>query len=49
LVFQAIVQRDLIVVQSVVVILVMAVVMVTFAVDLCYVLVNPRLRGEGVP
>jgi ABC-type dipeptide/oligopeptide/nickel transport system permease component/ABC-type transport system substrate-binding protein len=45
LVFQAIVQRDLIVVQSVVVILVMAVVMVTFAVDLSYVIINPRLRG----
>ncbi len=45
LVFQAIVQRDLIVVQSVVVILVMAAVLVTFAVDLSYVLVNPRLRS----
>jgi len=45
LVFQAIVQRDLIVVQSVVVILVMAAVLVTFAVDLSYVLVNPRLRA----
>jgi peptide/nickel transport system permease protein len=43
LVFQAIVQRDLIVVQSVVVILVVVVVMVTFAVDLAYVVVNPRL------
>jgi ABC-type dipeptide/oligopeptide/nickel transport system permease component len=45
LVFQAIVQRDLIVVQSVVVILVMAAVLATFAVDLSYVLVNPRLRA----
>jgi peptide/nickel transport system substrate-binding protein len=44
LVFQAIVQRDLIVVQSVVVILVVVVVMVTFVVDLSYVLINPRLR-----
>jgi peptide/nickel transport system substrate-binding protein len=44
LVFQAIVQRDLIVVQSVVVILVMVVVLVTFIVDLSYVLVNPQLR-----
>jgi peptide/nickel transport system substrate-binding protein len=44
LVFQAIVQRDLIVVQSVVVILVIVVVSVTFVVDLAYVLVNPRLR-----
>jgi ABC-type dipeptide/oligopeptide/nickel transport system permease component len=44
LVFQAIVQRDLIVVQSVVVILVIAVMLVSFAVDLSYELVNPRLR-----
>jgi len=44
LVFQAIVQRDLIVVQSVVVILVIAVMLVTFAVDLSYAIVNPRLR-----
>jgi len=47
LVFQAIVQRDLIVVQSVVVVLVLAVVTVTFLVDLSYVLVNPRLRAPG--
>jgi peptide/nickel transport system substrate-binding protein len=45
LVFQAIVQRDLIVVQSVVVVLVFAVVMVTFLVDLSYVLINPQLRA----
>jgi peptide/nickel transport system substrate-binding protein len=45
LVFQAIAQRDLIVVQSVVVILVIVVVLVTFVVDLSYVLVNPRLRS----
>jgi peptide/nickel transport system substrate-binding protein len=45
LVFQAIVQRDLIVVQSVVVVLVFAVVMVTFLVDLSYLLVDPRLRA----
>jgi len=45
LVFQAIVQRDLIVVQSVVLILVFAVVSVTFLVDLAYVLVNPQLRA----
>jgi len=47
LVFQAIVQRDLIVVQSVVVLLVFAVVTVTFLVDLSYVLANPRLRAPG--
>ncbi|MGC1524027.1 MAG: ABC transporter permease, partial [Steroidobacteraceae bacterium] len=47
LAFQAIVQRDLIVVQSVVVVLVFAVVSVSFLVDLAYVLVNPRLRAQG--
>jgi ABC-type dipeptide/oligopeptide/nickel transport system permease component/ABC-type transport system substrate-binding protein len=47
LVFQAIEQRDLIVVQSVVVVLVLAVVCVTFLVDLSYELVNPRLRGAA--
>jgi ABC-type dipeptide/oligopeptide/nickel transport system permease component/ABC-type transport system substrate-binding protein len=48
LVFQAIAQRDLIVVQSVVVMLVFAVVMLTFLVDMAYEIVNPRLRAEGV-
>jgi peptide/nickel transport system substrate-binding protein len=47
LVFQAIVQRDLIVVQSVVLILVFAVVMMSFVVDLAYVLLNPQLREAG--
>lgn len=47
LVFQAIVQRDLMVVQSVVILLVFAVVSVTFLVDLSYVLINPRLRTRG--
>jgi ABC-type dipeptide/oligopeptide/nickel transport system permease component len=47
LVFQAIVQRDLIVVQSVVVVLVFAVVMVTFLVELGYVLINPQLRERA--
>ncbi|HEX3951310.1 MAG TPA: ABC transporter substrate-binding protein [Steroidobacteraceae bacterium] len=45
LVFQAIVQRDLIVVQSVVLVLVFAVVTVSFLVDLGYALVNPQLRA----
>jgi peptide/nickel transport system permease protein len=44
LVFQAISQRDLIVVQSVVMLLVFAVVLVTFLVDLAYASVDPRLR-----
>ena len=47
LVFQAIEQRDLIVVQGVVMILVLAVVCVSFLVDLSYEIVNPRLRDEA--
>ncbi len=48
LIFQAITQRDLIVVESVVMLLVFAVIVVTFAVDLAYALVDPRLRrGAG--
>jgi peptide/nickel transport system permease protein len=44
LVFQAIGQRDLIVVQGVVMLLVVAVIAVTFVVDLAYAAVDPRLR-----
>ena len=44
LVFQALAQRDLIVVQGVVVVLVAAVVCVTFLVDLAYAAADPRLR-----
>ncbi len=47
LVFQAISQRDLIVVESVLMLLVFAVVAVTFAVDLAYAAVDPRLRRRG--
>jgi peptide/nickel transport system permease protein len=46
-VFQAISARDLIVVESVVMLLVFAVIMVNFLVDLTYALVDPRLRGRG--
>ncbi|MGH1453889.1 MAG: ABC transporter permease [Paracoccaceae bacterium] len=46
LVFQAISSRDLIVVESVVMLLVFAVIAVNFAVDLAYGLVDPRLRGR---
>lgn len=46
LVFQAITQRDLIVVQSVVVVLVFAVVLVNFLIDLAYLFADPRLRGR---
>ncbi|MEL6677704.1 MAG: ABC transporter permease [Pseudomonadota bacterium] len=44
LLFQGITQRDLIVVESTVMLLVFAVVVVTFLVDLAYALVDPRLR-----
>jgi peptide/nickel transport system permease protein len=44
LVFQAISQRDLIVVKSVVMLLVVAVIVVTYLVDLAYAAVDPRLR-----
>jgi len=47
LVFQAIAQRDLIVVKSIVTLLVLAVVMITFLVDLAYAWVDPRLREMG--
>jgi peptide/nickel transport system permease protein len=46
LVFQAISQRDLIVVQSVVMLLVVAVIAVTWLVDLAYAWVDPRLRSR---
>jgi len=44
LIFQGIVQRDLIVVESVVMLLVFAVVLVNFLVDMAYLVVDPRLR-----
>lgn len=44
LIFQAITQRDLVVVESVVMLLVFAVIVVTFIVDLTYAVVDPRLR-----
>ncbi len=44
LVFQAISQRDLVVVQSVVVLLVFAVVLVSFLVEMAYALADPRLQ-----
>lgn len=47
LVFQGIIQRDLIVVKSVIILLVIAVVMVTFLVDLAYAAVDPRLRRRN--
>jgi len=45
LIFQAIAQRDLIVVKDVVVLLAATVVVVNFAVDMAYAVLDPRLRG----
>lgn len=47
LVFQAITQRDLIVVESLVMLLVFAVILVTFLVDIAYAAVDPRLRRRA--
>ena len=47
LMFQAIAQRDLIVVQDLVVMLAGAVIVVNFAVDLVYAGLDPRLRHRG--
>ncbi len=44
LIFQSISQRDLIVVESVVMLLVFAVILINFAVDIAYAVVDPRLR-----
>lgn len=46
LVFQSISARDLIVVESVVMLLVFSVIMVNFLVDLAYAIVDPRLRSR---
>ena len=46
LIFQGIVQRDLIVVESVVMLLVFSVIIVNFLVDMAYLYVDPRLRGQ---
>ena len=47
LIFQAISARDLIVVESVVMLLVFTVIMVNFAVDITYAIVDPRLRRKS--
>ncbi|MCL4150352.1 UNVERIFIED_CONTAM: hypothetical protein GTU68_029951 [Idotea baltica] len=46
LIFQSISARDLIVVESVTMLLVFAVIFVNFAVDLAYAVVDPRLRSR---
>jgi peptide/nickel transport system permease protein len=47
LIFQGITQRDLIVVESVVMLLVFAVITINFMVDLAYAAVDPRLRRRA--
>ena len=47
LIFQAIAQRDLIVVKNLIVLLAGTVVMVNFIVDMLYAVLDPRLRGGG--
>ena len=47
LIFQAISARDLIVVESVVMLLVFTVIIVNFAVDITYAIVDPRLRRKS--
>ncbi len=47
LVFQAITQRDLIVVEGVVMVLVATVILVNLLVDLSYAIVDPRLRSRS--
>lgn len=46
LIFQAITQRDLIVVEGVIMVLVAAIILVNLIVDLAYALVDPRLRDR---
>jgi peptide/nickel transport system permease protein len=47
LIFQAISQRDLIVVKNLVILLAGAVIVINFMVDLLYAVIDPRLRGGG--
>ena len=47
LVFQAIANRDLLVVRNVVMLLAAAVVVINFAVDVLYVVIDPRLRAKS--
>ena len=47
LIFQAIAQRDLIVVKNVIVLLAISVIVINFLVDMAYGLLDPRLRGGG--
>ena len=44
LIFQGITQRDLIVVESVVMLLVFSVIIINFLIDIIYAIIDPRLR-----
>ena len=48
LIFQAITQRDLIVVESTVVLLVATVIIINFLIDIAYAWVDPRLQSERI-
>ncbi len=48
LIFQSIAQRDLIVVESVIMLLVFAVVTVNFLIDIAYLIIDPRLRVKSL-
>ena len=45
LIFQAIAQRDLIVVKNVIILLAASVIIINFIVDVLYAVIDPRLRG----
>ena len=46
LIFQAIAQRDLIVVKNLIILLAASVIIINFIVDVLYVVIDPRLRGS---
>jgi peptide/nickel transport system permease protein len=48
LIFQAIANRDLIVVRDVVMLLAAMVIVINFAIDLLYAWIDPRLKKNGV-
>lgn len=47
LIFQAVAQRDLIVVKNLVILLAVTVIIINFIVDILYAAIDPRLRGGG--
>jgi peptide/nickel transport system permease protein len=47
LVFQAISNRDLVLVQNIVMLLAATVISINFVVDVLYAVIDPRLKGHG--